>query len=104
MDDPVFVAGAGVYGAAKAGLHGLVASLSAEHAPAGVLSNVVLPGLTLTDRARQLIPAGVHDQVADSTPTRRLTAPTDVARAVAFLGSPTNRQITGQLIRVDGGR
>lgn len=96
--------GSGVYGAAKAGLHGLAASLSAEHAPAGVLTNVVLPGLTLTDRAQQLIPDAVRQQVADTTATRRLTQPADVARVVTFLGSPTNRQITGQLVRVDGGR
>jgi 3-oxoacyl-[acyl-carrier protein] reductase len=68
-----------------------------------VLVNAVLPGLTLTDRARRFIPPEVLDGVAARTPTRRLADPADIARSVAFLGSPANRHITGQLIRVDGG-
>jgi 3-oxoacyl-[acyl-carrier protein] reductase len=97
------MAGAATYAAAKAALHGLTATLSVEHAPAGVLTNTVLPGLTLTDRARRIIPQAARDDVAARTPTRRLTDPRDVARAVAFLGSSANQQITGQLLRVDGG-
>jgi NAD(P)-dependent dehydrogenase (short-subunit alcohol dehydrogenase family) len=95
--------GATAYGSAKAGLHGLVATLSVEHAPSGLLINAVLPGLTLTERAQRVIPEAVRAEVAARTPTRQLTAPSDVARAIALLGSPVNQQITGQLIRVDGG-
>ena len=97
------MAGATTYAAGKAALHGMVAALSAEHAPAGVLTNAVLPGLTLTERAQRLIPQGVLDEVKSRTPTRRLAEPHDIARAVTFLGSPTNKHITGRLIRVDGG-
>lgn len=97
------MAGATTYAAGKAALHGIVAALSAEHAPAGVLTNAVLPGLTLTERAQRLIPQVVRDEVRSRTPARRLAEPYDIARAVAFLGSPTNTHITGQLIRVDGG-
>ena len=39
--------GASTYAAAKAALHGFVATLAVEHGPAGVLANVVLPGLPL---------------------------------------------------------
>ncbi len=95
--------GATTYAAAKAALHGMVATLSVEHAPAGMLTNAVLPGLTLTERAQHLLPQAARDDVARRTPTRRLSDPIDVARAVCFLGSPANRQITGQLLRVDGG-
>lgn len=95
--------GATTYAAGKAALHGVVAALSAEHACAGVLTNAVLPGLTLTDRAERLIPKIARDEVISRTPTRRLASPLDIAQAVLFLGSPTNRHITGQLIRVDGG-
>lgn len=97
------MAGATTYAAAKAGLHGVVAALSAEHAPAGVLTNAVLPGLTLTDRARRLIPEAVREEVTSRTPNRRLAEPHDIAQAIAFLGSHANRHITGQLLRVDGG-
>ncbi len=97
------MSGATGYGAAKAALHGMVATLSVEHAPAGMLTNAVLPGLTLTERAMDVIPQIARDGVAARTPTRRLTDPVDVARAITFLGSPANKQITGQLLRVDGG-
>ena len=97
------MAGATTYAAGKAALHGMVAALSAEHAPAGLLTNAVLPGLTLTERARRLIPQEARDEVQSRTPTRRLADPHDIAQAVAFLGSPANKHITGQLIRVDGG-
>lgn len=95
--------GASTYAAAKAALHGLAVTLAVEHGPAGVLTNVVLPGLTLTERAHRLIPKPVRDAEAERTPTRRLSGPDDVARAIAFLGAPVNRQVTGQLIRVTGG-
>lgn len=97
------MAGATTYAAGKAALHGMIAALSAEHAPAGVLANAVLPGLTLTERAQRLIPKAARDEVISRTPTRRLASPLDIAQAVLFLGSPANRHITGQLIRVDGG-
>ncbi|MEI2732509.1 MAG: SDR family oxidoreductase [Dermatophilaceae bacterium] len=96
--------GSAVYGSIKAGLLGAVASWSAEYAPRGVLVNAVLPGLTLTDRAREHIPEGIRRAEADRTPTRRLTDPDDVADAIAWLVSSRNRQVTGQQLRVTGGR
>lgn len=95
--------GASTYAAAKAALHGLGATLAVEHGPAGVLANVVLPGLTLTERARRMIPEHLRTAEAERTPTRRLSSTEDIARTIAFLGAPFNRQITGQLIRVTGG-
>jgi 3-oxoacyl-[acyl-carrier protein] reductase len=46
--------GAGLYAAVKSGLHGLTRVLARVLAPAGVLSNVVRPGFTLTERNREL--------------------------------------------------
>jgi NAD(P)-dependent dehydrogenase (short-subunit alcohol dehydrogenase family) len=37
-------------------------------------------------------------------PTRSLATPQDIAAVILFLGSPVNRQITGEVIRVTGGR
>lgn len=95
--------GAGSYAAAKAGLHGLSRTLARELAPAGILTNVVMPGMTLTERAHRTLPQNIREQVASQTPTGRLTTPEDVAAAVVFLGSAANGHINGEIIRVTGG-
>jgi NAD(P)-dependent dehydrogenase (short-subunit alcohol dehydrogenase family) len=91
------------YATAKAALHGLVRSLARSTGPAGVLANVVLPGLIPTAKHRQTIPQPVLDQIAASTPTRRLATEDDVARVVAFLASAANCSVTGAAVRVSGG-
>ncbi|WP_248958988.1 SDR family oxidoreductase [Sphaerisporangium perillae] len=92
------------YGAAKAALHGFCRSLAWEAGAEGVLANVVCPGLTLTERARTGLPEHIRQAETARTPTGRLSSPEDVASAVAFLGSPANGNITGQLLTVAGGR
>ncbi|SFB39949.1 3-oxoacyl-[acyl-carrier protein] reductase [Amycolatopsis marina] len=96
--------GTGPYAAAKAGLHGLCRSLAAELGPAGILVNVVMPGITTTERALRSLPPSLVDAVTDATPTRRLSTPDDVAQSILFLGSTANGNITGQVVRVTGGQ
>ena len=95
--------GAGSYAAAKAGLHGLSRTLARELAPAGILTNVVMPGMTLTQRAHRTLSQSIREQVASQTPTGRLTEPEDVAAAVVFLGSAANGHVNGEIVRVTGG-
>ena len=96
--------GLGPYATAKAGLHGLTRTLAVELGPANILSNVVMPGAIMTERNQQRIPAEQREQIKQHTPTRQLIMPEDVAMAIVFLGSPLNRQITGEILRVTGGR
>jgi NAD(P)-dependent dehydrogenase (short-subunit alcohol dehydrogenase family) len=100
--DPAFP-GAGAYAAAKAGLHGLTRVLAHELGPLGILTNVVIPGFTLTERNLQIMPEQQRDLVAQQTPTGRLSTPEDVAPTIVFLGSAANTQITGVLIHTSGG-
>lgn len=95
--------GAGSYAAAKAGLHGLTRTLARELAPAGILTNVVMPGMTLTQRAHRTLPRNIREQVANQTPSGRLTTPEDVAATMVFLGSAANGHVNGEIIRVTGG-
>jgi 3-oxoacyl-[acyl-carrier protein] reductase len=95
--------GAGSYSAAKAALHGLTRSLAREVGVDGILANVVMPGLTLSDRAMTLVPDHVRQTAADHTPIGHLLRPADVARAVVFLASAANTAITGEVIRTSGG-
>jgi NAD(P)-dependent dehydrogenase (short-subunit alcohol dehydrogenase family) len=96
--------GLGPYATAKAGLHGLSRTLAVELGPANILSNVVMPGAVMTERTQQHISDEQREQIKQHTPTRQLTMPEDVAALIVFLGSPVNRQITGEIIRITSGR
>lgn len=107
------------YAAAKLATLSLSKSLAAEFTPRGVRSNVVAPGPTRTELFER--PGGFGDQVAASLGTdlddaidqlvttvrplmtRRIGAPEDVARVIAYLVSPLSEQVTGSEWPVDGG-
>jgi NAD(P)-dependent dehydrogenase (short-subunit alcohol dehydrogenase family) len=96
--------GLGPYATAKSGLHGLTRTLAAELGPANILSNVVMPGAVMTERTEKNIPVEQREQLRQHLPTRQLITPEDVAAVIVFLGSPVNRQIIGEIVRVTGGR
>ena len=91
------------YAAAKAALHGLARSLARNAGKAGILTNIVMPGLIPTDRNRQSIPQHVLDHIAAANPTGHLATEQDVAHLVAFLASAANNSVTGAEIHVGQG-
>jgi NAD(P)-dependent dehydrogenase (short-subunit alcohol dehydrogenase family) len=97
------VPGAWSYGAAKAGLHGLVANLQHDLGQDGVLVNVVLPGITLENGAHRVIPESALAGVTASFTARHLPEVSELADAILFLTSPRTKAIQGQIIRVTGG-
>ena len=96
--------------AAKSGLLGFVRALAAELGPFGIRANMVVPGLIDTERRyaewypefRQT-PPGDPAQLKD-IPLRRLGRPDDIAEACVFLASDASSYVTGDTIRVMGGR
>jgi NAD(P)-dependent dehydrogenase (short-subunit alcohol dehydrogenase family) len=101
------------YSASKAGLLGLVRSLAAELAPAGVHVNAVCPGWVDTDMAWQGIDAlasstgGTREDAyrlaMEAVPLGRMARPEEIAGTVAWLLSPDARGVTGQAIDHNGG-
>ncbi|MEZ7132393.1 SDR family NAD(P)-dependent oxidoreductase [Nonomuraea sp. AD125B] len=92
------VPGPGPYGTAKMALHGMARALAWEAGRDGILVNVAVAGLTLTD-TRRPIPQSVLDEIAARTPSRRLSTADDMAALIVFLGSAANRNVTGELVR-----
>lgn len=90
------------YAASKAGLEGFSRKLAMEMAPSGVRSNVIRPGLVMTE-AFASMPQDFFDSQLPNIPLQRLGAPEDIARAAAFLCSDDAAFITGAVLTVDGG-
>lgn len=96
--------GAGAYGAAKAGLASWNVGLAAELGPRGVTANVVVPGyIAETEFFRDRLTEQRRQRLVGDTMTGRPGMPGDVAGTVGFLASPAARQITGQVLAVNGG-
>jgi NAD(P)-dependent dehydrogenase (short-subunit alcohol dehydrogenase family) len=96
--------GSAAYSAAKAGINGLVRSLSKELAPKGITVNAVLPALIETDLFKNREPdPEKRKEYVKRIPVGRFGTPEDVAYMVLFLASEHAGYITGQQIIVDGG-
>lgn len=91
-----------VYGAAKAGLASLTRSLAVELGP-HIRVNGVAPGAILWPEGDDSYDAAMREHTVQQTPLKRLGEPMDIARTVGFLACDAPF-ITGQVIRVDGGR
>ena len=93
--------GVTVYSMTKSALLSFTRGLARELGPQGITVNLVQPGSTDTDMN--------PSDGAQSDLQRSMTAlghygrPEDIAAAVAFLASPSARQITGTTLTVDGG-
>ena len=95
--------GTAAYGAAKAGLVNLGASLAVEWAPR-VRVNSVIVGLTQTEQSELHYgdEAGMA-AVAATIPLGRMGLPADVGNTCLFLASPMASYISGASIAVHGG-
>lgn len=91
------------YATAKAGIHGLTRVLATELGETGILSNVVMPGMVLTEKNLEQVPQSDRETIAEQTPSRHITIPEDIADLIVFLGSETNGNINGAVIPVTGG-
>ena len=94
--------GSGPYGSLKAAFFGLTANLVTELSADNILTNVVIPSWTLTDRAKKFFPVAFQKQAVSAFPTGRVTRPEDVASLIAYLGSAANGHINGECIKATG--
>ncbi|GAA3564290.1 SDR family oxidoreductase [Amycolatopsis ultiminotia] len=95
--------GTAAYGAAKAGLDNLTASLAVEWAPK-VRVNALDVGMVRTEQAELHYgsTAGV-EAVGKTVPLGRLAEPEEVGQCAAFLASGLASYVSGATLRVHGG-
>lgn len=90
------------YAAAKAGIIAFSKSLAREIGSRGITVNVVAPGFIDTDMTRAL-PEDARQALLGQIALGHLGQASDIAKAVAFLASPSAAYITGETLHVNGG-
>jgi NAD(P)-dependent dehydrogenase (short-subunit alcohol dehydrogenase family) len=94
-----------LYTASKHAVEGLTKSAALEGAAYGVRVNAVAPGPTETAMLDRL--TGSAEKKAAffaAVPLKRGASPAEIAEAVVFVASGKATYITGQIIRVNGGK
>ncbi len=94
------------YATAKGALETAARVLAVREAHHGILTNIVRPGFTLTDKALNAPFLGPEAVALESarTPTGRICTPEDIATAITYLASTANGHINGQTLSLAGGR
>ena len=88
---------------AKAGIEGLTKSLAAELAPS-IRVNCIAPTITRTDMAQRILRnEKIEENIANRHPLKKICEAKDISDMADFLISHNAKNITGQIMHVDGG-
>tara|TARA_Y100001970_G_C14257595_1_gene876692 strand:+ start:10969 stop:11757 length:789 start_codon:yes stop_codon:yes gene_type:complete len=98
---------------ANAAVLNMTRALSNQVSRDNILVNVICPGATNTDRARELIRGRMNaendnieeaiQQLGNSLPARRIAEPEEIAKMATFLSSNACTYVFGSSIYMDGG-
>jgi citronellol/citronellal dehydrogenase len=97
----------GLYGvahtiAARAGVIGLSRSVAVEWAPLGIRINCIAPGSIETDGWKVYAPE-VRATYSRTNPMMRAGTAWDIAEACVYLGGPSGKFVSGEVLTIDGG-
>lgn len=97
------------YTTAKAALEMFMKTMAVKYGKQGLRFNVVSPGNVLFsgsvwDQKLKTNKVSTNSYIEKTVPLGRFVNPQDIASAVSFLAGPGGRNVTGAILRVDGGQ
>jgi NAD(P)-dependent dehydrogenase (short-subunit alcohol dehydrogenase family) len=96
---PAFTA----YSASKAAVRNLARTWAEDLKGTGIRVNVLSPGATATELAKDALGEEGQKAFASITPLQRMADPSEIAAVAAFLASPDSSFMTASEVAVDGG-
>ncbi|MFI5040427.1 MAG: SDR family NAD(P)-dependent oxidoreductase [Acidimicrobiales bacterium] len=93
----------GQYGAAKAGLENLTATMAVEWGHLGIRVNGVAPGVVEVESSSSLTKPSRRRRQLETIPLRRLGTVDDVGPLCVYLASDEASWVTGEVIQIHGG-
>src|SRR6202165_3731337 len=96
---PAFTA----YSASKAAVRNLARTWAEDLKGTGIRVNVLSPGATATELAKEALGEEGQKVFASMTPLQRMADPAEIAAVAAFLASPDSSFMTASEVAVDGG-
>ena len=96
-------AGMSAYSASKAAVRNLARSWAEDLKGTGIRVNVLSPGATATELAKEALGVEGQQFFASLTPLQRMADPAEIGAAAAFLASSDSSFMTASEVAVDGG-
>jgi NAD(P)-dependent dehydrogenase (short-subunit alcohol dehydrogenase family) len=95
--------GMSAYSASKAAVRNLARTWAEDLKGTGIRVNVLSPGATATDLAKEALGEAGQKFFASLTPLQRMADPAEIGAAAAFLASSDSSFMTASELAVDGG-
>lgn len=95
--------GMSAYSASKAAVRNLARTWAADLKGSGIRVNVLSPGATATELAKQALGEEGQQAFAAMTPLQRMADPAEIGAVAAFLASSDSSFMTASEVAVDGG-
>jgi NAD(P)-dependent dehydrogenase (short-subunit alcohol dehydrogenase family) len=93
----------GNYGAAKAGVENLTATMAVEWGHLGIRVNAIAPGVVLTESSSAMTSESRRRRQIETVPLRRLGAVNDVGPLAVYFASDESSWTSGTVVQVTGG-
>ena len=95
--------GMSAYSASKAAVRNLARTWAEDLKGTGIRVNVLSPGATATELAKEALGEEEQNIYASMTPLQRMADPAEIAAVAAFLASSDSSFMTASEVAVDGG-
>lgn len=93
----------GQYGAAKAGVESLTATMAVEWGHLGIRVNAIAPGVVLTEGVSTMASESRRKRQVETVPLQRLGTPDDIGPLAVYFASDESSWVSGTVVQATGG-